>query len=98
MGNYSISLFACKPKAIQWVLGLLTVKCSLKEHSGQHKNKRCPSKVLGACMYVRMSSEARAETMWMHAQATHPQTNSEKVMLLACSVLKQIIMEYKRAG
>ena len=40
--------------------------------------------------YVRMSSEARAATTWMHVQATHPQTNSEKVML-ACSVLRQII-------
>ena len=24
-----------------------------------------------------MSSEAHAETKWMHAQATHPQTNSD---------------------
>ena len=42
--------------------------------------------------YVRMSSKACAATSltWMHVQATHPQTNSEKVML-ACSVLRQII-------
>ena len=42
--------------------------------------------------YVRMSSKACAATSltWMHVQAIHPQTNSEKVML-ACSVLRQII-------
>ena len=35
-------------------------------------------------MYIHTSSEARAETTWMHAQATHPQSSSKKVMLLAC--------------
>ena len=45
------------------------------------------------------SSEARAATTWMHVQATHPQTNSEKskVMLLACSA-DHNSLEYKRAG
>ena len=31
----------------------------------------------GHILYVRTSSEACAETTWMHAQATHPQTNSD---------------------
>ena len=42
-------------------------------------------------MYVRTSSEARAETTWMHAQATPPQT-----MLLACMLSAEAVsLEYK---
>ena len=52
--------------------------------------------------YVRMSSEARAETTWIElpSPTTHPQTVqfNEKVMLFACSVLRQIIAGVWESG
>ena len=41
--------------------------------------------------YVRPQNHTQQQRGCMHAQATHPETNSEKMMLLACSVLRQSI-------
>ena len=64
----------------------------LSEGGGVFNFSRVPRHSAGGT-YVRMSSEARTATTWMHVRATHPQTNSEKVML-ACSVLRQIITRW----
>ena len=50
-------------------------------------------------MYVRtyvLASEACAETTWMHAQATHPQTMDKQESGAACMLVSQPEDRYKQ--